>query len=135
QLVVPTPRVAVGEESQPVREQYTAALIGVTRSPIWRGAVNKDVAILSAAQPVYVGDDIVGAVVVEETTASIQLLKQSALENLLGVTLVVVAGALTVLLAFATRLAARIRRLHAEAESAIDAHGRVRGAITPTTAR
>jgi hypothetical protein len=40
-----------------------------------------------------VGDDIVGAVVVEETTASIQLLKQSALESLLGVTLAVVGGA------------------------------------------
>jgi len=133
-LVVPTPRVAVGDESRPVREQINGALIGISRTPNWRGTVNRDVAILSAAQPVYAGDDIVGALVVEETTASIQLLKQSALENLLGVTLAVVGGAFLVLLAYAGRLAARIRRLHREAESAIDAQGRVRGAITPSRA-
>ncbi len=133
-LVVPTPRVAVGDESRPVREQINGALIGISRMPIWRGTVNRDVAILSAAQPVYMGDDIVGALVVEETTTSIQLLKQSALENLLGVTLAVVGGAFLVLLAYAGRLAARIRRLHREAESAIDAQGRVRGAITPSKA-
>jgi signal transduction histidine kinase len=83
---------------------------------------------------VYVGDDIVGAVVVEETTASIQLLKQSALETLLGVTILLVGGAFLMLLAYAGRLASRIRRLHAEAEGAIDAQGRVRGAITTSKA-
>jgi two-component system sensor histidine kinase ChvG len=133
-LVVPTPRVAVGDESRPVREQIDGALIGISRTPIWRGTVNRDVAILSAAQPVFAGDDIVGALVVEETTASIQLLKQSALENLLGVTLAAVGGAFLVLLAYAGRLAARIRRLHREAEHAIDSQGRVRGSITPSSA-
>jgi len=43
--------------------------------------------------------------------------------------------ALAVLLGFATRLAARIRRLHAEADAAIDAQGRVRGTVTPLEAR
>jgi signal transduction histidine kinase len=38
------------------------------------------------------------------------------------------------LLAYAGRLASRIRRLHAEAEGAIDAQGRVRGAITTSKA-
>jgi two-component system, OmpR family, sensor histidine kinase ChvG len=46
-----------------------------------------------------------------------------------------VGASLIVLLAFATRLAARVRRLHAEAESAIDPQGRVRGTITPSKAR
>jgi signal transduction histidine kinase len=133
-LVVPTPRVAVGEESRPVREQINGALIGITRAPMWRGTVNRDVAILSAAQPVYAGDDIVGAVVVEETTASIQLLKQSALDRLLGVTILLVGGAFLMLLAYAGRLAARIRRLHGEAEGAIDSQGRVRGQIAASTA-
>jgi dedicated sortase system histidine kinase len=133
-LVVPTPGVPAGDESRPVRSQIDRALIGVS-STQWRGARERDVAILSAAQPIFVGDDIVGAVVVEETGGSIQLLKQSALENLLAVTLAVVGAALAILLAFATRLTTRIRRLHAEAESAIDPQGRVRGAITPTAAR
>ena len=133
-LVVPTPSVAVGDESKPVRKQIDAALIGVSGAQ-WRGTVNRDVAILSAAQPIYVGDDIVGAVVVEETTDSIQILKQSALEKLLAVTLAVVGAALAILLAFATRLTTRIRKLHAEAEAAIDAQGRLRAPITPSPAR
>ncbi|HET7730830.1 MAG TPA: ATP-binding protein [Usitatibacter sp.] len=133
-LVVPPPRVAPGDESKPVRGQIDRALIGVS-SIHWRGTRDRDVAILSAAQPVFVGDDIVGAVVVEETTGAIQILKQSALEKLLAVTLAVVGGALIVLLAFATRLTTRIRRLHAEADAAIDAQGRVRGTVTPSTAR
>jgi len=134
-LVVPTPRVAAGDDSKPVREQIDRALIGVTGAPIWRGTVNRDVAILSAAQPIFVGDDIVGAVVVEETTASIQILKQSALEKLLAVTLAVVGAALVILLAFATRLTGRIRRLHADAEAAIDAQGRLLAPIRPSDAR
>ncbi len=134
-LVVPAPRVpSAGDESQPMRGQIDRALIGVSGTQ-WRGTRDRDVAILSSAQPIYVGYDIVGAVVVEETTASIQLLKESALENLLAVTLAVVGAALAILLAFATRLTTRIRRLHAEADAAIDGEGRVRGAITPTDAR
>lgn len=133
-LVVPAPYVEAGDESKPVSGQIDRALIGVS-STQWRGTRDRDVAILSAAQPVFNRDDIVGAVVVEETTGAIQLLKQSALENLLALTLAVVGGALAILLAFATRLAARIRRLHGEAEAAIDSQGRVRSVITPSDAR
>jgi signal transduction histidine kinase len=46
-----------------------------------------------------------------------------------------VAAALAILLAFASRLTARIRRLHAEADAAIDSQGRVRGTISPSAAR
>ncbi len=133
-LVLPEHRFPRGNESLPVRVQIDRALIGVS-STQWRGTHDRDVAILSAAQPIFVGDDIVGAVIVEETTASIQLLKQSALEKLLAVTLGVVAAALAILLAFSTRLTTRIRRLHAEAEAAIDAQGRVRGTVSTTNAR
>ena len=133
-LVVPTPRVPAGDESQPVRAQIDRALTGISSTHL-RGTRDRDVAILSASQPIFVGDDIVGAVVVEETTGSIQILKARALDNLLAVTLAVVAAALAILLLFAGRLAARIRRLHREADEAIDRDGRVRGAIAPTRAR
>ncbi len=133
-LVVPAPRVAPGDESKPGRGQVDRALIGVSSSE-WRGTRDRDVAILSAAQPVFVADDIIGAVVVEETTGAIQILKESALENLLLVTLAVVGSAFIVLLGFAGRLATRIRRLHAEADAAIDSQGRVRGTVTPSSAR
>jgi dedicated sortase system histidine kinase len=133
-LVVQAPKYPVGDETLPVRSQIDRALIGVS-STQWRATHDRDVAILSAAQPVFIGDDIVGAVVVEETTGAIQILRQDALEKLLAVTLAVVAAALAILLAFSGRLATRIRRLHAEAEAAIDAQGRVRGAITASAAR
>ncbi|MBK8324785.1 MAG: hypothetical protein IPL06_19385 [Betaproteobacteria bacterium] len=133
-LVVSAPQLPAGDETRPVRAQIDKALIGVS-STTWRGTKDREVAILSAAQPVFVGDDIVGAVVVEETTASIQLLKESALENLIAVTLAVCLGVFGALLFFATRLATRIRRLHAQAETAIDAQGRIRGAITVTGAK
>ncbi|MGE5093873.1 MAG: ATP-binding protein [Betaproteobacteria bacterium] len=131
---VPTPQVQRGDESRPARGQIDRALIGVS-STQWRGTRDPEVAIVSAAQPVFVGDDIVGAAVVEETTTAIQLLKQSALENLLAATIAVVGGALVILLFFASRLATRIRRLHAQAESAIDSQGRVRGNVEPSAAR
>lgn len=133
-LVLSTPRVPTGDETKPARAQIDRALIGVV-STQWRGTRDPDVAILSAAQPVFIGDDIVGAVIVEETTGSIQILKESALEDLLAVTLAVVAGALLILIIFATRLASRIRKLHAEAEAAIDMQGRIRGNITPSDKR
>ena len=133
-LVVSTPPVAAGDESKPVRAQIDRALIGVS-STHWRGTRDREVAIVSAAQPVFVGDDIVGAVVVEETTAPILLLRQSALENLIALTLAVCVAAFAILLFFASRLAARIRRLHAQAEAAIDAQGRIRGAIAVSGAK
>lgn len=132
--VVPTPQVQRGDETRPVRGQIDRALIGVS-STQWRGTRDPEVAIVSAAQPIFVGDDIVGAAVVEETTGAIQLLKQSAFENLLAATIAVVGGALAILLFFASRLATRIRRLHAQAESAIDSQGRVRGTVEPSGAR
>src|SRR3954470_19131510 len=133
--IVPTPEVPRGDETRPLRGQIESALIGVS-STQWKGTSDPDVAILSAAQPVFAGrDDIVGAVVVEETTGAIQLLKQSALQNLLATSIAVVGGALAILLFFASRLASRIRRLHAQAESAIDAQGRVKGTVEPSSAR
>ena len=133
-LVVPPPRVPAGDETKPTPAQFNRALIGVS-STQWRGTNDPEVAILSAARPIFIGDNIVGAVVVEENTSSIQLLKESALRKLLFVTLAIVAAALAILLGFATRLTGRIRRLHAEAEAAIDPQGRVRGTISATRAQ
>ncbi len=133
-LIVRAPEVPAGDESAPARAQIDRALIGVSTTQ-WRGAKDREIAILSAAQPIFVGDDIVGAVVVEETTGSIQLLKQSALEDLIATTLLVCALVFATLLFFASRLAVRIRRLHREAEGAIDSQGRIRGSISRTDAR
>ena len=82
--------------------------------------------VMSAAHPIWNGDEVAGAVVAEETTNSAMSVKSAALERLLVLTLTVFAGAGAVLTTFATRLSVRIRRLRDEAESAIDARGRIR---------
>ena len=81
--------------------------------------------VLSAAHPIWNGDQVAGAVVTEETTNSVVSVKSAALERLLLFTLAAFAGAAVLLMAFATRLSVRIRRLRDEAESAIDARGRI----------
>jgi two-component system sensor histidine kinase ChvG len=81
--------------------------------------------VLSAAHPIWNGDEVAGAVVTEETTNSVMSVKSAALERLLLWTLAAFAGAAVLLMAFATRLSVRIRRLRDEAESAIDARGRI----------
>ncbi len=81
--------------------------------------------VMSAAHPIWSGDEVSGAVVTEETTNSVMSVKSAALERLLLLTLAAFAGAAIVLMAFATRLSMRIRRLRDEAESAIDARGHI----------
>ncbi|MEO8716991.1 MAG: ATP-binding protein [Burkholderiales bacterium] len=81
--------------------------------------------VISAAHPVWNGTEVVGAVVVEETTNPIASLRSDALERLLLLTLIAFAGTAALLIAFATRLSQRIRRLRDEAESAIDSRGRL----------
>ena len=81
--------------------------------------------VMSAAHPIWSGDQVSGAVVTEETTNSVMSVKSAALERLLLLTLGAFAGAAVLLMAFATRLSLRIRRLRDEAESAIDARGRI----------
>jgi len=81
--------------------------------------------VISAAHPIWNGDEVVGAVVVEESTNPILSVRSLALERLLVLTLAVFAAAAAVLFWFATRISSRIRRLRDEAETAIDAHGRL----------
>ena len=86
--------------------------------------------VMSAAEPIWQGDNIVGAVVVEETTSGSQSITFAALESLLAMTLVVLLVGFGALLMFAWRLAFRVRLLQREAETAIDAQGRIRGTIS-----
>jgi two-component system sensor histidine kinase ChvG len=90
--------------------------------------------VVSAAHPIWVGDQVHGAVVVEETTNRIASLRSQALERLLVATLVVFALVAAMLLWFATRISNRIRRLSDEAEAAIDARGRVTRLATASDA-
>src|SRR5213083_2582120 len=81
--------------------------------------------VISAAHPIWNGDEVAGAVVVEESTNPILSVRSRALERLLVLTLAAFAVAAAVLIWFATRISTRIRRLRDEAETAIDARGRL----------
>ncbi|MEQ1773806.1 MAG: ATP-binding protein [Burkholderiales bacterium] len=87
-------------------------------------------AILSAAHPIWVGDKVVAAVIVEENTDAIVSLGNRAFQQLTAVTLIAFGAVALVLLLFASRLSWRLRRLRDEAENAIDSKGRVRGLAT-----
>jgi dedicated sortase system histidine kinase len=96
-------------------------------APGWRRRPGPGGAIiLSAAHPVWVGESVAGAVVVEENTDAIVSLRNRAFEQLVAVTLIAFTVAALVLLLFASRLSSRLRRLRDEAENAIDSQGRIR---------
>ncbi len=87
-------------------------------------------AILSAAHPIWVGDKVVAAAIVEENTDAIVSLGNRAFQQLAAVTLIAFGAAALVLLLFASRLSWRLRRLRDEAENAIDSRGHIRGLAT-----
>jgi dedicated sortase system histidine kinase len=82
--------------------------------------------IVSAAQPIWVGDAVRGAVVVEETTNAVLAERNRAFERLFNIVLGVLLVSSLALTLFASRLSGRIRRLRDDAERAIDAQGRAR---------
>jgi dedicated sortase system histidine kinase len=91
-----------------------------------RATLDNRAVILSAAHPIWADDDVVAAVVVEETTNAVQSFTTRTLEKLITGTLLTFLLAGIVLLVFASRIAGRVTRLRNEAEAAIDANGRVR---------
>lgn len=101
-----------------------------------RSRVSHDgrVVIVSAAHPIWSGDEVVGAVVVEETTNPILSLSSLALERLLVLTLTVFLLGAIVLLWLAVRISVRVRRLRDEAEGAVDAQGRITRLTAGSTA-
>jgi two-component system, OmpR family, sensor histidine kinase ChvG len=100
-----------------------------------RQAARDGILVQFATQPIWLGDDIVGAVVVEESDRSSRSIKIAGLEALLAMTLVIFLVGFVALMFFAWRLAFRVRRLQIEADRAIDAHGRITGAISGASSR
>ncbi len=100
----------------------------------WRASPDRKAIIVSAAAPIWIDDEVRGAVVVEETTNSILMLQRNALVSLFNKTLLVFFIIIITLLIYATRLSFRLRRLSLDASEAIDEHGRVVGKIAGSSA-
>ena len=94
-----------------------------------RATQDEQAVIVSSANPIWVRDQVIGAVVVEETTNAMLTMRNQALEKLLSSVLAVFLIVMLVLLLFASRLSYRIRKLSSEAEAAIDLKGRIRGGL------
>ena len=102
----------------PAQQWLRTGLVG--GMPVW---------LLTVAQPIWSGDQVVGALVLEESTGSRLALGQQALEQLTLLAALALAGTVVALLLVATITVARIVRLRRAAEAAIDARGRVVGTI------
>jgi len=90
--------------------------------------------IVSAAHPVWLGDQVRGAVIVEETGNRVLAERNRAFERLFNIVLAALLLGSVALTLFASRLSARIRRLRDDAERAIDAQGRVRAQLASSDA-
>ncbi|MDR0247565.1 MAG: hypothetical protein LBI16_04130, partial [Burkholderiales bacterium] len=91
-----------------------------------RPTTDRAATIAVATTPIWTGDRVAGAVIVEETTNGILAARNQAFERLFSLLLAAVLLIAAVLIAYASRLSARIRRLRNETEHAVDARGRVR---------
>ncbi|HTN26595.1 MAG TPA: ATP-binding protein [Burkholderiales bacterium] len=125
---------AIADETFAASREIAAALQGASGTRT-RHSSDGLTLIVSAAHPIWVGDAVHGAVVVEETTGRIASLRNQALERLLVLTLAAFGLVAAVLLWFATRISNRIRRLSEEADAAIDAKGRVTRLLTASDAQ
>lgn len=94
-----------------------------------RKTPDNQVDILSAVFPVWNGSDVIGAVVMEQTSNSILLLQNKAMENLFNISFLAFLFAFSALLIFATRLSSRVIKLRDDAENAISPDGQVKKPI------
>jgi dedicated sortase system histidine kinase len=136
-LLIPRPNEdfddAIADDVLATGREISGALAGRPGVRL-RNTPDGKAVVVSAAHPIWNGDEVAGAVVVEESTNPILSVRSLALERLLVVTLAVFAVAGAALIWFATRISTRIRRLRDEAETAIDARGRIARLVTAQNA-
>ncbi len=103
-------------------------------STLWRLSSDNKAVIMSAAHPIFIDEQVMGAVVVEQTTHGIRSLRNKALEQQFHYMLLVIGFSTLALFLMASRISWRIRKLRDETESAIDQQGKIIGKIVPATA-
>ena len=112
-------------------EGALAGILTIDRRPTADGRA----VIVSAAHPIWVGDEVKGAVIVEETTNAVLAERNRAFARLFNIVLAALLVGSVALTLYASWLSSRIRRLRDEAEAAIDARGRVRRPLAGSNAR
>ena len=90
--------------------------------------------IVTAAHPIWVGDQVRGAVIVEETANAVLAERNRAFERLFNIVIAALVVGSAAVTFYATRLSARIRSLRDDAERAIDAQGRMHAPLSASDA-
>ena len=98
----------------------------------WRQTPDKEVNILTATYPVTNNNKVIGAIAIEQTSNSILLVQNRAMEIMFNLSALAFLIACFVLLVFATRLTQRVRKLRDATNNAITNDGRVVGGIEAT---
>jgi dedicated sortase system histidine kinase len=92
------------------------------------------VEVMAAITPLYEQEQVIGAVVVEQTTNSILSLSNRLIEETISLSVIAFLFGGCILLLFAFRISARIRRLRNQAASAITPDGRILNTINRNSA-
>ncbi len=103
---------------------FTTILKGTPRVEE-RPSVNQKAQIVVAGYPIKSGEEILGAVIVEQSSHAILALQYQLLRSMTLVTTLVFFFMLITLFIFAWRLTVRVRRLYNTTEQAITSEGRV----------
>ena len=112
------------DEESAASQAIGASLAG---EPIaMRSRLGKDGEIILAAHPIISAESVIGTVIVEQNISDILAFQRTAFEQVILVSSLSLFAVFVSLLAFAGRLAWRIRNLRREASSAIDSYGRLR---------
>lgn len=116
------------DSREAVLAQSERALVGQSNIE-WRTQSDDRFGVLSAAEPIWQGDNIVAAVVVEQNDTSQRALARRAAQSVIVVSVVVFVVAFSALVWFSYSLVRRISRLQHDANVAVDANGRATGVI------
>ncbi|MCA3017906.1 MAG: hypothetical protein ING73_06315 [Rhodocyclaceae bacterium] len=116
------------DSREAVLAQSERALVGQSNNE-WRTQSDDRFGVLSAAEPIWQGDNIVAAVVVEQSDTSQRALARRAAQSVIVVSVVVFIVAFSALVWFSYSLVRRISRLQQDANVAVDANGRATGVI------
>ncbi len=84
-----------------------------------------NLAIIAAAYPIKLGDEVIGAVIAEQTSEVLLSRTSKSISRLMNITLLAASLAALGMLAFATVLSIRIRRIRDAADQAVSPEGRI----------
>ena len=88
--------------------------------------------VLEASHPIFAGNEVIGAVIVDQNMNGLRSFRNQALEGLFNTIIAVMLAVTLGLFFFASRISNRVRGLRNQAEGIIDDSGRVRNTIEPS---